>query len=312
MKKILSIIIPHKDIPDLLSKCLKTIPNREDIEIIVVDDNSSKETKEKLVQLYMDNVRVIYTSENKGAGYARNVGIREASGKWLLFADADDYFSCDAFNFFEEYMTSSYDIIHFNQEGRYINSGEYANRCEMFSSIIKDYLGEASLQNTDRIKYCMHTPYVKMIRHSLVEEFNVRFDECIGSNDVTFSTLIGYHANKIKVDGRIAYYVSVRKGSLTKVRNKDNAFSRYCVWIKYNKFVISIKKPELQVLLLSRIFQALLYFGFIEFMKYIAFAKKEHVSVYVKFGRIFISGYHYLLSFIVKDEFLVKNRHNEK
>ena len=36
-----SIIIPHKEIPDLLMRCLKSIPVSEDIQVIVVDDNSA-------------------------------------------------------------------------------------------------------------------------------------------------------------------------------------------------------------------------------------------------------------------------------
>ena len=36
-----SIIIPHKDIPDLLMRCLRSIPVSEDIQVIVVDDNSA-------------------------------------------------------------------------------------------------------------------------------------------------------------------------------------------------------------------------------------------------------------------------------
>ena len=38
-----SIIIPTKNIPDLLQRCLESIPQRSDIEIIVVDDNSDRE-----------------------------------------------------------------------------------------------------------------------------------------------------------------------------------------------------------------------------------------------------------------------------
>ena len=40
MKPLFSIIIPHYDIPDLLMRCLKSIPVSEDIQVIVVDDNS--------------------------------------------------------------------------------------------------------------------------------------------------------------------------------------------------------------------------------------------------------------------------------
>ena len=41
MTPTLSIIIPHKDIPDLLMRCLRSIPVSEDILVIVVDDNSA-------------------------------------------------------------------------------------------------------------------------------------------------------------------------------------------------------------------------------------------------------------------------------
>ena len=38
-----SIIIPHKNIPVLLQRCLDSIPIRDDIQIVIVDDNSSSE-----------------------------------------------------------------------------------------------------------------------------------------------------------------------------------------------------------------------------------------------------------------------------
>lgn len=38
-----SIIIPHKNIPKLLRRCLDTIPRREDVQVIMVDDNSDQE-----------------------------------------------------------------------------------------------------------------------------------------------------------------------------------------------------------------------------------------------------------------------------
>ena len=92
MEKNYSIIIPHKNIPDLLKRCLDSIPRRNDVQIIVVDDNSDPEkvdfsnfpgVGEKCVEVY-------FTKEGKGAGFARNVGLKYAIGKWVLFADADD------------------------------------------------------------------------------------------------------------------------------------------------------------------------------------------------------------------------------
>lgn len=85
-----SVIIPHKDIPDLLDRLLHSIPKREDVEIFVVDDNSDPQIMAGYKEL--EGVRYFYTRESCGAGYARNIALREARGEWLLFADADDYF----------------------------------------------------------------------------------------------------------------------------------------------------------------------------------------------------------------------------
>lgn len=50
-----SIIIPHKNIPDLLQRCLNSIPRRTDIQIIVVDDNS--DPKKLILNIFQGWVR---------------------------------------------------------------------------------------------------------------------------------------------------------------------------------------------------------------------------------------------------------------
>lgn len=61
-----SVIIPHKDIPDLLDRLLHSIPRREDIEVFVVDDNSDP----KIMAGYKEvaGVHYRYTRESCGAG----------------------------------------------------------------------------------------------------------------------------------------------------------------------------------------------------------------------------------------------------
>lgn len=87
---IYSIVIPHRNTPDLLQRLIDSIPMREDIEIIVVDDNSDKDKKAAISR---SDVRTIYIDKehSRGAGRARNVGMDAAKGKWLLFADADEH-----------------------------------------------------------------------------------------------------------------------------------------------------------------------------------------------------------------------------
>ena len=92
----LSIIVPHFNSPALLQRLLDSIPNQENVEVLVIDDLSNSHLKEYYECKDRNSDRnVIFlnnTVQNKGAGGARNVGLAHAKGKWLLFADSDDYF----------------------------------------------------------------------------------------------------------------------------------------------------------------------------------------------------------------------------
>ena len=76
-----SITITHYNNPELLSRMLGSIPERDDIQIIVVDDASTEENKAKLAKLQHKNMEVVYTPDNHGAGYERNVGFDHAVGR---------------------------------------------------------------------------------------------------------------------------------------------------------------------------------------------------------------------------------------
>ena len=113
-----SIIIPHYDIPDLLMRCLKSIPVSEDIQVIVVDDNSPDADTylERYPELSRPYLEFIRTTKGGGAGYARNIGLEHAKGEWLLFADADDFFVEDMYDIISSNADLEADVIYFKKE----------------------------------------------------------------------------------------------------------------------------------------------------------------------------------------------------
>lgn len=97
MKDVVSIIIPtynrEKNIVLAVDSCLKqTYPN---IEVIVVDDNSSDNTENVLKIINDERLRYIRLEKNMGACYARNIGIKNSKGKYIVFNDSDDIFRQD-------------------------------------------------------------------------------------------------------------------------------------------------------------------------------------------------------------------------
>lgn len=92
MEKV-SVIIPVHNAENYLKDCVNSVINQnyEKIEILLIDDGSedgSPKICEEFAQKY-ENVQVI-RQEKSGAGRARNLGIRHATGEYLVFVDADD------------------------------------------------------------------------------------------------------------------------------------------------------------------------------------------------------------------------------
>jgi glycosyltransferase involved in cell wall biosynthesis len=232
-----SIIIPHKNTPELLRRCLASIPRCEDIQIIIVDDNSdsAKVDFEHFPGLGEAHTEVYLTKEGKGAGYARNIGLNHAKGTWLLFADADDFFTENAFETLFKYIDSSHDIIYFKTRSCYSDTYEPAKRDERFNQFIDDFI-KHDKDAKNMMRYKWQVPWGKMIKRELLIRKNIKFDEVIASNDAMFSLLIGNFAASIGGINHILYCVTVNRGSLTNSMSRDILMSRYTVSLRCNEF----------------------------------------------------------------------------
>lgn len=94
-----SIIIPVYNQENLLLRAMDSIPVRDDIEIIVVDDASTDRTWERLQAYAMVSERRIRTyrnDTNRGVGYARNIALDRAVGDYIYGLDSDDELITDA------------------------------------------------------------------------------------------------------------------------------------------------------------------------------------------------------------------------
>ena len=199
-----TIIIPHKNIPQLLKRCLESVPQRYDIQIIVVDDSSNDQQEiQNLVSQYK-NAELVLTTEKKGAGYARNCGLQVAKGEWLLFADADDFFSEDLSKLIDYHYEDEADIVYFAADSIYSESLKHSPKLDNRKARIEKY--QSNPRKIGEFCRFFHTePWAKMIRRSLVENNQVRFDETPLANDFFFSVVTAYYAKRIAFDNRVIY-----------------------------------------------------------------------------------------------------------
>jgi glycosyltransferase involved in cell wall biosynthesis len=90
----ISVIIPTYNRGNLIGNSITSVLNQtyKNLEIIIVDDGSTDNTLNEINKIKDERVRYIKLMENTGGSNARNVGIRNATGKYISFQDSDDTF----------------------------------------------------------------------------------------------------------------------------------------------------------------------------------------------------------------------------
>lgn len=93
----LSVIIAVYNQEELVIRAIKSVPARDDIETLVIDDGSTDKTWINLLKFKDEhkeykNLRLFGLDENHGVGYAKNVGLDNAIGEYIVELDSDDYF----------------------------------------------------------------------------------------------------------------------------------------------------------------------------------------------------------------------------
>lgn len=109
----ISFIIPSynsgKTIKKAINSILKQDNNSLEYEIIVVDDGSTDNTEE-IIENLNEHIKFI-KKENGGVSSARNRGIKEATGEYIVFVDSDDYISKTLLKDIEKYVEKDIDLI---------------------------------------------------------------------------------------------------------------------------------------------------------------------------------------------------------
>ena len=227
-----SVIIPHKDSLPLLCRCIDSIPKRSDLQVIVVDDNSNieKEEWEKFLSIY-DFIELYLTKEGKGAGYARNIGLTHAKGKWVIFADSDDFFNNGAFECFDIYSENDCDTVYFMSDCR---DGKSLEIIDHINPIVNKSIIE---KNYDNLRYRSYVPWGKMIKKDFIYNNKLRFEEIEVSNDIMFSTLVGYASNRVDVIPHALYNYTINNNSLYHKINKRRMVVRIKATKRVNSFL---------------------------------------------------------------------------
>lgn len=209
-----SIIIPHKNLYVLLKKCLDSIPVRNDLQIIVIDDNSDDVNRVKTIVHSHPNAEILINNKGKGAGAARNCGLDIAKGKWLLFADSDDYYEKEALStLFNKYINDDINDAVFLRARIVDENGVYSEfRLDKYIQKYykKHYYSERIL------RYEFWAPWIKMIKRKIILSNSIKFDEVMVANDIMFGLKCSKFMSSFEINKSIIYnYYKPSSGSIT-------------------------------------------------------------------------------------------------
>jgi len=141
-----SVIIPVYNQQELVIKAINSIPKRDDIEIIVIDDGSQDNTWESLHQNLKENMTIIRNPCNKGVAYTVNKGYDLVRGEYVVLLGSDDYFYPDEFEKCIEELDGT-DLVYFdvkvnNEDVWELNEDSKTVLCGSYKFMRREFIGE--------------------------------------------------------------------------------------------------------------------------------------------------------------------------
>ena len=212
-KPLVSVIIPVYNAEKYISRCIDSIlsSDYENLEVIIVDDGSFDSSLLIANEYKKKDPRVkIYSQKNKGAGQARNKGLDNASGEYVLFVDADDILCCSAISkSINVILTNPVDIVMFNYQEidsnysncsleRRISQDDYDLEVWSYSDFWNNYYG-------NNLVWCV-VPWGKLYKKKLFK--SVRFENKYYEDEYAINKLIKKNVS-IAIMNDILYFYRI-------------------------------------------------------------------------------------------------------
>lgn len=262
----ISIIVPVYNAEPYLPQCIDSILSQafSNFELLLIDDGSS-DSSSTICDDYAqrDSRVVVFHKTNRGVSSARNIGLENARGEWIYFADADDIVDPHALETLNRLISEDVDLV---MAGYNISSGQMGYK-------------EAHASHYDQLISCekalheMYKPsdfvyqgflWCKLFRASVIKQYGLKFHESIRFNEDRL--FIVEYLCKSKRD--VAYttkpvynYIPRRDGAMGSIKrgyNKDYATDFDAYVLMYEAISKSVSNRNLQREALTGIAQSYL------------------------------------------------------
>lgn len=237
----ISIIVPVYNTEKYLEKCLESLINQSftDIEIIVINDGSIDNSL-NICNRYqkLDSRIKVISKKNEGVSVARNIGIDNAIGEYILFVDSDDWIEKDM-------CKELYNSIDENDSDICICNYILDNNCtsnlkNIYSYIFKNTIEKDEIENKLIIPLIetedyenkhdlaeARGPWGKLFRRKVIVKNNIRFKKnLVIGEDFIFNLEFLVKASKVSVNKGFYYHYRIHAESAVR-KYKDDFWKNY-------------------------------------------------------------------------------------
>lgn len=209
MKDLVTIIVPIYNAEQNIKRCVDSILNQDykNLELLLVNDGS-KDGSLKILKKYEEEYSFIKVISHKNIGVAetRNKAIKNATGKYIMFIDNDDYIDKNYVSSFVDTINSSnYDIV----IGGYVRITED-----------KKVLKREVLKDLPFSKYVIMAPWAKIYKRDFIIKNNIEFLNYKIGEDVYFNLNAYFNTNKIGIIDYVGYYWFYNTKSISNTKQK--------------------------------------------------------------------------------------------
>ena len=208
---LISVIVPIYNIEDYVETCVNSILKQtyKNIEILLIDDGST-DCSAAICKKYTDTNHNVYYfyQQNNGASSARNQGIKQSRGEWIVFVDADDILECNFLPLALEKVKTGSDlyIFNINQERKKIITfdetiiSSFHDKVKLIDSI-------CGIKDNSKIRLPkIAEPFAKIYKRELLNHTDIKFDErLIFAEDMLFNICVILEATQIECINKIVY-----------------------------------------------------------------------------------------------------------
>ena len=228
-----SFVLPVYNVMPYLERCVQSLlcQTYKDFEIILVDDGSPDDSGKLCDELAArDNrVRVIH-QENKGLSGARNTGIDNAKGEYVIFVDSDDYWLLnEGLQTLVDNCEPQTDMVAFKGVDIWKDDHRTKTKAYNLKAIAKIHNAQDLFAYLVRTQQMHLTSWLVMVRRQLLLDHHIYFPDRMIGEDFYWHFELWQHLRTVKVLNLYLYAYCHREGSMTTRKNL------YIPYVHYDK-----------------------------------------------------------------------------